>query len=208
MENHDYGKDLGALIQVREKAAHDLRQAEKAIANLGAKVFMDGNLHALPNLDVQKYIDCQNQEFAWEATMEDGSFLMQFEKDGTQHHFGDIDQANLCFLAWISNFEQETSNKDRRVIVSLDFHNRHISVLNGRLDQETRAALDANPMPLGAKLILKMVKRQSFAPSYTEANLGHTTLFNRYLLGWESADKKFLVCVEPNGLVHLWHHQE
>jgi hypothetical protein len=174
---------------------------------LGAKTFTNGELSALPNLDVEKYEKCRNQEFVWEAEYDDGSVLKQFD-GAKQHHYGNIEQEKLKLIRWVSLFVVDTSNVDKRVIVSLDWKTGLWSFYNGIVSQELRAMV-ANGFSLDKpKLILKMVKRESAGVGFPGAVVNEITRYNRYILGWEAGGNKVILCTEPNGYTHLWHEAQ
>lgn len=201
--NHNFGLEVDDMIKRKEEAKLTLMRSKLVLLDMGVKALVDGQLIHLPNLDVEAYKKCANQEFAWEAEYLDGSVLKQFG-DGKQHHYGNIDQAQLKEIRWVSNFSDDTSNADKRVILTLDWKTGTFSLLNGFVMQDIRA-LFGEGQEGDKKLILKMVKRQSVSVDIQTQVQGEALFYNRYLLGWEVADTKRLLCIEPNGYVHLWH---
>ena len=204
--DHNFGKDVDTFLQARDQARVVLQESMSNLLETGAKVFMGGTVIGLKGMTADLYHACNNQEFSWEAEYKDGTIVKQFD-NGVQHHFGDIDQGKLKMFRWMSLFNVETSNADKRVIVTLDFETGLWSFYNAFLTQEMRAVL-LPPINAGdkPKLIMKMVKRQSVTVAMTTMNPnGEVVLFTRYIIGWEVGATKVLLCIEPNGLVHLWH---
>lgn len=205
--NYNFGLDIDELIRVRETSKYNLIQSKMTLLESGAKTITNGELSALPSLNKEEYIKCSNQEFYWEAEYKDGSILKQFE--GTkQHHYGNIDFDKLKVIKWVSNFIVETSNVDKRIIISLDWESGSWSFYNGLVPQEVKNLLwDNNEFLVNdnKKLILKMVKRESQSVGFPSNTISETTRYYRYILGWESKNKKIVLCIEPNGYTHLWH---
>lgn len=127
--NYDYGKDVDSLIRIKDRAKIDLVKSKMSLLELGVKTEKDGVLSHLPGLNIQKYSDWQNQEFAWEAEYKDGTILRQFEGK-KQNHYGNIDQTKLKIFRWISAFDWATDSPDKRVIVSLDIETGKFEFFN------------------------------------------------------------------------------
>jgi hypothetical protein len=205
--SRDYGQDVDAFIRVRDTAKMDLVKSRMFLLNAGVKTVKEGQLNYLPGLDVNKFIECANQEFYWEAEMKDGRIIKQFEGK-RQNHYNNIDQAQLKIFRWVSNFLYETSNLEKRVIVSLNFETGIFDFINGFVPQEIRAAvingfikLDFKTNP---KLIMKLIRRTSTSLSYPDGAVDEVCYYTRYLIGWEFNGEKQILCIEPNGFVHLW----
>lgn len=207
--NHNFGTDVDELVKIKEASKINLSRTRIALLDAGVKVISNGELIHLPNLDVAAFQRCNNQEFSWEVEYKDGSILKQF--DGNERHdYSHINHAELKEIRWISNFADDTSNKEKRVVFTMDWATGTFSLLNGGVLQFCRAAFGKGYIPgANQKLILKMVKRQSVSVDISSQQQGEVTLYNRYLLGWEDTalKAKTLFCVEPNGYVHLWHEQ-
>jgi hypothetical protein len=204
--NRDFGKDVDSLISIKQKAKYDLVSATTKLMEMGTVVISGNKIVCSPRLSIKDYVKCNHQEYAWEAEYEDGTIIAQFQGE-EQHHFGHIDQEKLSKFRWISNFECSTSNLDKRAIVELDFKTGKFSFLNGFAPQEIRALTDdIYPRDEKAKLIMKMVKRQSNVVSFPDNTISETYRYNRYLIGWETKSKKVLLCIEPSGFVHLWYN--
>ncbi len=205
--NYNHGLDVDEAIRLRETSRYNLTQAKMTLLKMGVKTVSEGHLQALPNLDVEKYEKCCFQEFSWEAEYEDGSVLKQFE-GAKQHHYGNIEQDKLKLIRWVSHFVTDTSNEEKRVLVTLDWKTGLWSFFNGFVPQEVKAAVaEGFAGEIKPKLILKMVKRESASVGFPGNAVNELTRYYRYILGWEGGDKKIILCVEPNGYTHLWHEQ-
>lgn len=193
--------------------------ARKELAEAGVKTFINGELvfgveNDLPHkhgqiLNIGDYRRCKNQEFYWEAEYLDGTLIKQFEGD-VENHLGNIDQTQLKLIRWVSNFTWGTDNKEKRVIVTLDWATGMFDFQNGLVPQEVRAALMLGfkmvEKDVAAHLILKMRKMVSGEAGVDSGKVtptGRMWLYNRFILGWEVRDTKLAVCIEPNGYINL-----
>lgn len=207
--NRDYGKDIDAAVRSRDTAKMDLIKSRIFLLNAGVKTYKDGQLNHLPGLDINKFIECGNQEFSWEAEMKDGRIVRQFEGK-KQNHYGVIDQRELKIFRWVSHFSYETSNEETRVIVSLNFDEGKFEFTNGFVPQDVRAAVIAGlPQGCAPKLIMKIIRRTSTSLAFPNGDVDEVCYYNRYLIGWETTkespvQEKQILCIEPNGFVHLW----
>lgn len=204
----NYGQEIDAMVKLKHEAKLNLIKASGRLLEMGAKILVDGVVNSMPGLDVEKYQAQNFQEFAWVAEFEK-TMMHQFSPDG-DNHFGNIDQSKLLKFSWVSCFEVDTSNLDRRVIVELDFKTGKFTFLNGQVPQAIRADADEGypPIQLSSvqpKLIMKMVKRNSETVDRKSGKVSEIAKYNRYLIGWEVGAAKRLFCIEPNGLVHYWH---
>jgi len=200
----NYGLDVDELIKIRDDAKIKIIRSKMALLNMGVKSVKDGVMSYLPGLDIYKFEKCDNKEFYWEAVYKDGNIIKQF--DGKkQNHYGNIDQSKLKLFRWISNFNDETDNKEKRVVVTLDFETGLFDFLNGYVPQEIRGELingfDAGSSP---KLILKVIPRTLITVSYPEGGTDEVYFYNRYLIGYEAGSKKVVLCIEPNGFIHFF----
>lgn len=211
--DQNFGLCVDEFVSGLEKAKYELRKNRIGLLDHGVKIVdANGYVMSSPGLDVMRYMRCGGQEFAWEAEYADGSVVRQFEEEGAQHHFGDIDQTRLRFFRWVSNFVTETDNVEKRAIVTLDFKSQTWAFLNAFVKQETRGEIPVIPPGFVPKLIMKMVKRQSAGAGVGDAD-AERYLYNRYIVGFEAAESspvpgKVLLCVEPNGYVHFWHDKK
>lgn len=208
--DYDYGKDVDSLVRIKDDAYITLFKSKMKILEMGVKTEKDGILTSLPGLDVNKYLKWNNQEFSWEAEYDNGKVICQFE--GTkENHYGNIDKDHLKIFRWVSCFDWATDNKDKRVIVSLNFKNGKFEFLNGFCPQEVRAKVSGGYLSdeFNPKLIMKIIKRTIFSQEYPEGKISERMYYNRYLIGWEGKDRngkkeKRILCIEPNGFIHLW----
>jgi len=200
----NYGKDVDELIKIRDNAKINLARSRMALLNMGVKTVMDGVMNYLPGLDVNKFEKCDSKEFYWEAEYEDGTILKQFD-GGKQNHYGNIDQCRLRLFRWISNFNDETDNAEKRVIITLNFRTGLFDFLNGYVPQEVRGeVMNGFDQALRPKLIFKIINRASSCVNF-EGKVDEVCFYNRYLIGYEfSEGVKLILCIEPNGFVHLW----
>lgn len=140
------------------------------------------------------------EEFEWEAKYNDGTYLRQYDLSGN-HHFGDIDMEKLVSIKYISNFNGENDNEDRRVILTLDFLNGTFDIKNGKIDIEDRNKLSSIKDTSAKKLIL--FKRNRFGQMMEIGDKITPTdeiyMYNRYYLGYENDNQKVIVCLYPNG---------
>lgn len=212
-ESKDYfGKNIDALINLRDKAKIDLPYARMALLRLGVKTIKDGQLSHLPGLHAYQYFNCSDCEFYWEAEYENGEILKQYDGD-IQHHYGHIDQSRLLYFRWISNFDWETDSKEKRVIVTLDFKKGTFTFTNGFCSQELRKSLyDIGGTPNEKKLVIKIVKRKMTSINYPDGTVDEVSYYNRFLIGFKSnavgptrSMRKVILCIEPNGVIHEWH---
>lgn len=201
-EKHNYGDTVDQLINTRQQARMVLMQSEMSLLELGVKTFKGEAVSCMPNLDLYNYHKHNHQEFSWEAVYTDGTVLTQFQGD-KQHHFKHIDQSRLHFIRWVSNFNVDTSNEDKKVIMSLSWENGTFNFYNGAISQEARMfgtiGFGDNP-----KLIMKMVKRESSVGGFAGEE-PEIMKYNRYILGWQTNSMKQIMCIEPNGRIHIWH---
>lgn len=202
--NFDYGKTVDEFISMRVKALADLKKSSNGLKDLGAHSDIRGVETVMDGMDIEAFNRCDKSEFAWEAVYTDGTQLRQYDDFSMKHSFADIDQEKLELIRWVSNFDVDTSNTCKRIIVTLDWRTGLFSFFNGLVHPAVKE-IYLNPMTSmdGAKLILKKRVRMSFTGN-TEHNKDDETInYNRYLLGLELGELKRLICIEPNGFVHL-----
>ena len=201
-EKHNFGDTVDKLINDRQLARMVLMKSEVGLLELGVKTFKGEVVKAMPNLDKAKYEAHNCQEFSWEAEYVDGTILKQFQGK-KEHHFKHIDQDKLKYLRWVSNFVTDTSNEEKRVIATMSWEDGTFNFLNGIISQECRmagsVAFSNNP-----KLIMKMVNRESSVGGFA-GDEPEIMRYNRYILGWQTESMKQIMCIEPNGRVHIWH---
>ena len=136
-------------------------------------------------------------DFEWIVEYTDGTTLRQFELDGTQNHFGHIDQSRLGVIEYRSTFimDGQGGRSDGPCIVRMDMATGNISVVEGDADIDVHILAMLDPYPGPKKPILFMRNGRSFGP------LG-VLKYNRYVLGWEAEGGiKRAVCIKPNGTI-------
>ena len=204
--NRDFGKDITSALRIRDTAKRDLAQSRMYLTDMGVKSLKDGNWTFIPGLNLKKFQQCNNQEFTWEAEMKDGSVVRQFG-DKEDKNFSHIDQVNLKFFRWVSNFDYDTDNTEKRVIISLNFETGEFEFLNGYVPQSVRGDVINSVVPTGERsLVMKIIRRTDTAVNQADGRTDEVTYYNRYLIGCSfPTGEKRILCIEPNGLVHLWH---
>jgi hypothetical protein len=149
-------------------------------------------------------------EFEWEADYGDNSTLPQFVDDH-EFCFKDINLSRLKKISFISNFNWQTDNEEKRVIVTLNIKTGEFTFMNGFASQELRAKL-LNPIEGEKKLILFARKRNSSAAGEIKSNdplvkrlENEAYFYNRFVLGYEVSGKgKRAVIIMPNGNIEFY----
>lgn len=209
MENFkdNLGRDVDNLITKRVQALDTVIKAEKELANHGVKfgtLVNDG----LPEIEVSKnylpQFTYHLEEYEWEAEYHDGKILRQYDISG-QHHYGQIDQANLKSIRYVSNFNGENDNEERRIILTLDWKYGTFKLHNMVMDPEHRARLLAARCEEPKRLIL--FKRIRFGQMMEIGDRCTPTpevyFYKRYFLGYEVPGTKIMACLLPNGKAML-----
>lgn len=200
--NFDYGKTVDDLLKTRIQAMATLDKSSRELAALGARVEPATILPLPEGMDGSDFERCKRNEFSWEVVYKDGKQLVQYDEYAMQNDYGNIDHENVELVRWISNFNVETSNTCKRVIVTLDMRTGLFSFFNGITHPGVQEAyfkpIDSME---GAKLILK--KRARVSKTSGANGVEESLFYNRFLLGFELGDTKRLVCIEPNGFIHL-----
>ena len=202
----DAGQQVEKYIKARMAALNDLNQADKELVKLGVKfgIVEEG----IPNIEVGPHylpqFSYHLEEYEWEATYKDGSKLHQFDISG-ERHFGDIDQKKLKKIRIISNFDDQTDNSEKRIILSLDWEKGQFELYNGFVSPEDRQILFTTEEKSEKKLILFRRIRfgQTMQISQTVVPTKDIYFYKRYYLGYETEKKKTLFCLHPNGIVTL-----
>lgn len=185
---------------------------EKAITGLyemGVRFYQADDAGGAPEVSAaQKLLpryESTLQDFEWKAIYEDGTELDQYGDE--EHHFGDIDQTRLAKVLFIGNFEIDTSNIEKRPIVTLDFKTGLFDFWNCG-PMEVRGKL-VNPCPGEKKLIMFRRVRETFAAGAGGKTkgielTGDKIVYIRYYLGYETKDgRKAIVCIYPNSDVGI-----
>ena len=182
--------------------------AEKELAKLGVKFGQMGD-DGIPTFEVgSNYLPQflhHLEEFEWEAVYEDGTILRQHGING-ENHYGNIRQEALKRLKLTSNFEMDTDNQERRVIITLDWKTGKIEVLNGRMDIDDRNEMAKIEETGQKKLIL--FKRIRFGETMDVSGekpspTGEIYFYKRNYIGYETESKKVLFCLYPDGMVGI-----
>lgn len=212
----DFGKLFDQHVNMRDVSEVNLNLAKLEILKMGGKVFEDGSVKFMPGLNLKKYLEQENQEFSWEADLEeDDKPLRQFEKK-KQHHYAHIDQDRLLRFRWVSCFDYPVAPevKEKNVEVELDFKNIDFKFQNGFISPEVRNKVwefkeSIKGKDFQPRLIMKAIKRQSSSFRMGDEKASRITLYYRYLIGVENIHEngekeKLILCIEPNGTVHVW----
>lgn len=207
--NLTFGEKVDNLIKDRDKGTVMVTQANIKLIEMGVKTLRGNQVVSyLSGLDVERYKECANQEFFWYAEYTDHTVLYQF-MDGKQFSFKDIDFSKLKSIGWYSNFTVHTDNDRKDVYLKLNWLDGTFEMYNGHAEPETRSLfIEKYPEGFKPKLILKAVKRQSVTYTYPSGSVDTTSLYNRYILGYEQEAEtepqfKNLFCIEPNGFIHV-----
>lgn len=205
-------KRIDQLLQSRQDGLYNFAKATKELVDMGMKITNQETGEIDVPRSFEAYIEHYNRsnmEFEWQVEYTDGTVLNQF--DAMEHHFGNIDQAKIATVSWISNFAWPTDNIERRVIVSLDWKTGTFSFMNGFAPQEVKGAV-MNPIEGEKKLIMFTKKRVSetvgmIAEDIKTYYLGQHSLFNynQFILGFETpSGEERAILVQPNGNIELF----
>ena len=202
------GKRVNELISGRADSLNKIINAEKELTKLGVKFGQIGD-DGVPTFEVgSNYLPQflhHLDEFEWEAVYDNGQVLRKHDING-ENHYGNIRQEALKRLKLASNFEMDTDNQERRVIVTLDWKTGKIEVLNGLLDIEDRNEL-ANIEETGQKKLI-LFKRVRFGQAMDVSGekprpTGEVYFYKRSYIGYETENKKVLLCLYPDGKIAL-----
>jgi len=204
---------IDALLQMRQDGMYNYTQSSDELMRLGVKI---GNKSTgqvtLPN-SFTPHLDKFERsmlEFEWEVTYKDGTILKQFDDgDNRDNHksFKDIDHSKIKSVAYISNFNYQTDNVEKRIIVRLDWETGLFNFLNGFAPQDLRAKCCMKPLEGEKKLILFARKRFSSASGQSQSEFKELikitdefSFYNRFILGYQvPSGEKMTVIIEPNG---------
>jgi len=200
-------EQIDNFLKIRKVSVENLEGAIEGLYEMGVRFFTpseDGipEISAAQNL-LPRY-EATLEDFEWKAIYNDGTELDQ--NGEVESHYGNIDQEKLDKILLISNFDINTSNQEKRLVVTLNFKDGTFDFLNCG-PMEVRGKL-TTPCFGKKKLIYFKRKRESFTAGVdTKSKLltptGEKITYQRYYLGYESPDKKVLVCLYPNGLVAI-----
>lgn len=209
---------IDALLQARQEGMYNYTQSSDELMRLGVKV---GNKSTgqvtLPN-SFTPHLDKFERsmlEFEWEVTYKDGTVLKQFDDgDNRDNHksFKDIDHSKIKSVAYISNFDYQTDNVEKRIIVRLDWETGLFEFLNGFAPQDLRAKCCMKPLDGEKKLILFARKRFSSASGQAQSEFKELikiadefSFYNRFVLGYQvPSGEKMTVIIEPNGNMKIF----
>lgn len=207
-------KKIDELLQIRQNGIFNYSKATRELINLGVKIGRksDGALTIPSNF--QPFLDrynVSNLEFEWLAEYKDGTKLAQYEGEKS-NHFGHIDQTKLKSLAFISNFNWQTDNQEKRVIVKLNWETGLFEFMNGFASQDVVEYACTNPLAGDRQLIMFIRKQYGFTAGdikddYKEfiPNFDEFFYYNRFVLGYKipGGEKKVLI-IEPTGNINIF----
>ena len=201
------GKEVDDKIKERIDLINSLLKVNKSIGELGVKI---GNItkDGIPEFEVgMNYLPqfvYHLEEYEWEVIYKDGTVLRQHDLSG-DNHYGNIVQENLKEIRLISNFNTETDNEEKRMIITLDWQTGKFKILNGRADINDRNEIETAEEPGEKKLILfrRIRAGQTLEIGERLKETPEVYFYKRYYLGYENKDKKVIVCLYPNGEVGI-----
>jgi len=207
MDNLTANQKIDNLLKIRRQSLYDLEKAIEGLYDMGVRFFTpseDGvpGISASQNL-LPRYEQTLD-DFEWKAIYNDGTEL---DENGIKENcFKDIDQSKLDKILLISNFDIDTTNQEKRLVITMNFKDGTYEFLNCG-PMEVRGKL-TTPCLGDKKLILFKRHRESFTAGVdTKSKLltptGEKITYKRYYLGWETPDKKVLICAYPNGDVQI-----
>jgi len=207
MENKiDIGKFIDQKINERLNAQNTFNHTSIELMKAGVK-FGTLSEDKVPTFEITKnYLPNflnHLEEYEWDVSYSNGDYLRQYDIAG-ESHYGNIDQKKLKKIHLVSTFEGENDNQDRRVIATLDWEQGKIDVLNGIMSIEDRNTLGTFSVLGEKKLILfKRVRFGHTIDSIAKEETGEVYMYKRYYCGFETKDKKIIVCLYPNGEVKI-----
>lgn len=198
---------IDTFLKIRRQSLYDLERAVEGLYAMGVRFFTPTE-EGIPEISSAQNLlprfEKTLEDFEWKAIYEDETELDQYGEK--QSHFGDIDQSKLVKLQYISNFEIDTQNPEKRLIITLDFKKGTFEFWNCG-SQDIRAEL-TEPCEGEKKLILFKRKREDFTVAVAQKEksvepTGERFTYTRYYLGFEGEGKKVIVVLYPNGEVGL-----
>ena len=209
MKKEDIGKIVDKNIKERTNALNQLAGAESELAQLGVKFGILGD-DGIPTLELgDNYLPqftYHLEEFEWEAEYKDGSKLRQYDITG-DHHFGQIKQDQLKSIKYISNFEYPTDNKEKRIILTLDWETGKFELLNGLMNADDKGKIIREIKGEKKLILFKRIRVGQMLGLVNGDKLvqpfptNEVYFYKRYFLGYETQERKILVCLYPNGKV-------
>lgn len=207
MNNLTVNQQIDECLKIRRQSVYDLEKAIEKLYKMGVRFYTPGE-DGVPEIAAeQKLLSRYEQtleDFEWKVIYTDGTELSQFgEKES---HFGNINQSKLDKMVLFSNFEIDTSNQEKRLIITLNFKDGTFDFLNcGPMDVRGKLT---TPYLEPKKLIFFKRNRESFTAGVDIDNAiivpnGEKVVYKRYYLGWENSNNKILICAYPNGDVQI-----
>jgi len=207
-------KRIDALLKIRQEGMYNYSKCTRELIDMGVKIGHKntGDL-TIPGVFepyLEKY-NKSNMEFEWEVMDKDGTILKQFDGD-IQHSFKDIKLDSMQSIAFISNFNWPTDNKEHRVIVRLNWETGLFELMNGFAPAEVREELCSNP-PVGIKKLI-LFTRKRFSSTYGEVNEKYPEFFpmkdeflyyNRFVIEYEvEGGWNKIAIIDPTGIISLF----
>ena len=207
-------KRIDALLKIRQEGMYNYSKCTRELIDMGVKIGHKntGDL-TIPGVFepyLEKY-NKSNMEFEWEVMDKDGTILKQFDGD-IQHSFKDIKLDSMQSIAFISNFNWPTDNKEHRVIVRLNWETGLFELMNGFAPAEVREEL-CSKAPIGIKKLI-LFTRKRFSSTYGEVNEKYPEFFpmkdeflyyNRFVIGYEvEGGWNKIAIIDPTGIISLF----
>jgi hypothetical protein len=200
-------QQLDEFLQLRRTSLENLEKSVEGLYQMGVRFFTPG-ADGIPEISA-----AQNLLPRFEKTLEDWEWKVIYN-DGTEldengeksSHYGDIDQSKLDKVLLISNFEIDTTNVEKRAVITLNFKEGTFDFLNCG-SMEVRGKL-TTPSLGDKKLILFKRNRESFTAgvdtkSKSLTPTGEKITYKRYYLGYEMPGRKVIICAYPNDNVQI-----
>ena len=195
------------FLKIRRQSLYDFEKAVEGLYEMGVRFFTPSP-DGIPDISAAQSLlprfEFTLEDFEWKAIYDDGTELDQFGEK--QSSFKDIDMERLEKIQYISNFEINTQNPERRLVITLDFKQGTFTFWNCG-SQEIRDSL-SKEVKGEKKLILFKRRRESFTAGVSKGEgkaeilpTGEKFTYTRYYLGYEvvGKKKKAIVCLYPNG---------
>jgi len=197
-------KQIDNFLKIRRQSLLDLEKAVEGLYAIGVRFFTPSP-DGVPDISAAQSLlpryEKTLEDFEWKAIYTDKTELDQYGEK--QSHFGDIDMSKLDKIQYISNFEIDTQNPEKRLVVTLNADGSFDFWNCG--DQKLKDEL-SKPVEGKKKFILFRRKRETFTAgvgvNLGKANItptGEKLTYARYYLGYECGKKKIIVCLYPNG---------
>jgi len=208
MNEKTVNQQIDECLQTRRKALYDLEKSIEKLYEMGVRFFTPNEEDGMPEISAAQNLlpryEQTLEDFEWKAIYNDETELD--ENGEKQSHYGDIDQSKLEKIILISNFEIDTSNTEKRLIITMNFKDGIFEFLNCG-PMEVRGKL-TTPCIDPKKLILFKRRRRDFTAGVDVKSklltpTGEEFTYTRYYLGFETSDKKVVICAYPNGDVQI-----